>query len=207
MFPFVYILVFVINDCFQTQLCRLIRLRLYQFRKCVTRILVWTGFQRWILACIASSHEILPVLATALLPKEIQHFLITLFQPIACRDLICFVWKVTVTVTKSLKACLCHCDQVLTELQAPWLVSCLFIICLAGFVLSVIISVYYCNLGLCSFVQTSFRSILYLQLCSVRASKCCLNTPVTCTLGSNLVISSMARGGVLPWYFTSGSSD
>lgn len=198
MFPFVYVLVFVINDCFQAQLCRLIRLCLYQFRKCITRILVWTGFQRWALSCIAISCEILPVLATALLPKEIQLFLITLFQPVACWDLICFVWEVTVTVTESSKACLCPCDQLLLSFRLLDWFSCLFIIWLTGFVLSVIVSVYYSNLRLCTFVQTSFHSIPYLLLCSVRASKCCSNTPVICTLGSNLALSSTARRGVLP---------
>lgn len=116
MFLFVYVLVFVINDCFQTQWCRLIRLCLYQFRKCTTRLLVWTGFQRWGLSCIANSHEILPVLATTLLSREIQLFPITVFQPVACGEFVCFFWEGTIPVPKpqsSIQTCLCQSDQVL----------------------------------------------------------------------------------------------
>lgn len=125
MFPFVYVLVFIINDCFQTLLCRLIRLGLYQFWKCTTRLLVWTGFQRWVPSCIANSHEILPVLATTVLSKEIQLFLTTFFQPIACRELVCFFWEGTITVLKaksSVQACLLSLWSSVTELQAPSLV-------------------------------------------------------------------------------------
>lgn len=100
MFPFIYVLVFIINDCPHTQLCRLIRLYLSQFRKCTTRLLVWTGFPGWVLSCIAHRHEIIPALARTLLSKEIQLLLITFCQPVVFKGSVWLIWGGAITVPK-----------------------------------------------------------------------------------------------------------
>lgn len=79
----------------------LIRLCLSQFRKFITRLLVWTGFPRWVLSCIANSHEIVPVLARTLLSKEIRLLLFTFFQPVAFRGSVWLTWGGTMTVPKA----------------------------------------------------------------------------------------------------------
>lgn len=115
MFLFVYVLMFVINVCFQAQLCRLIRLCLYQFRKHTTRLLVSTGFQRWVLSYIVNSREILPVQATTLLSKEIRLLLITVCQPSGAGSWGDFSGKEP-SLCRKLKAtlgCACITDQVL----------------------------------------------------------------------------------------------
>lgn len=77
--------------------------------------------------------------------------------------------------------------------------------------LSVIVSVYYCNLRLCALLQAWLHSILHLFCCSVSTSKCCSSTPDTCALGLDLAVPRTAgTGGSLPCYFNFscvGSSD
>lgn len=122
MFLFVCVLVFIINDCLQAQLCRWIRLCLSQFRKCTTKLLVWTGFPRWVLSFFANSHEIVPVLATTLLSKEIQLLLSTFFQPVAFKGSVWLIWEGTITVPKAqggVTPVLVLLWSNVTELQAP----------------------------------------------------------------------------------------
>lgn len=148
MFSFVYVLVFIINDCLHTQLCRLIRLCLSQFRKCTTGLLVWTGFPRWVLSCIANSHGIVLVLARTPLSKEIQLLQITFCQPVAFKGSVWLIWAGAITVTKAQRGVplsLCYCDQML--LRFRFLLFFMFVHYLAcRFCASEFVSVYYCNL-------------------------------------------------------------
>lgn len=120
MFLFVYVLVLIINDCLQTQLCRLIKLCLSQFSKSTTRLLVWTCFPSWALSCIANSHEIVPVQARAPLSKEIQLLHTTLFQPVAFKGSVWLIWVWTITVPKAQRGVplsICYCDQMLLSFR------------------------------------------------------------------------------------------
>lgn len=124
MFPFVYVLVFLTNDCLQAQLCRLIRLCFSQFRKCTARLLAWTAFPRWILSCIANSQEIVPVVARILLSKEIQLLLITFFQHVEFKGSVWLIWEGTIPVPRAqggVPLSLCYCDQMLLSFRLLYL--------------------------------------------------------------------------------------
>lgn len=138
-------------------------------------------------------------------PRKFGSLLLPSAGPVRAGSWGCFSGKEP-SLYRKLKATLgCAC---ITLIKCYWVsasfayFSRLFIIWFAVFVFSVIGSVCYCNLRLCTLVQAWFHSILHLFLCSVSASECCSNTCATAALGSNSALPRTAKQGRLPWYFT-----
>lgn len=122
MFPFVYVLVFEVNDCLQTQLCRLIRLCLYLFRKCITRLLVWTVFRRWVLPCIEIAMKFSLSWLHRWSPKKFSSFLLPFSDPLHADSWCAFSGRESSQYQKlktGIQACLCHCDQVSLSFRLP----------------------------------------------------------------------------------------
>lgn len=115
---------FVINVCFQTQLCRLIRLCLYQFSKCkcTANLLVWTGFQSCVLSHVAYSHNISLCHGYN---TAVQGYSALIWLPFSCllhtQSWSTFFWRGrTITVLKaqsSIQVYFCHCEQILLSFR------------------------------------------------------------------------------------------
>lgn len=146
MFPFVYVLVFIINDCLQSQLCGLIRLCLSQFRKCTTRLTVLDRFPKLdsFLHCKQPWNGSCPGWSAAV---QGNSALTTFFQPVAFKHGVC--GKEASQYQRLKVEFLCPSVTVIkcywASGSSTYFLS-LFIIWLAVFVASEIVSMYYCNL-------------------------------------------------------------